>query len=483
MLPVLAGASWIRDFLLLIEDVTMRCALFYITAAIFCGTGLCASGEVFTKTFDEDDSPIANPGQGWMAWRRTGWDESRAKVAVGIIYERFYWSDLEPDNGVYDWTQLDGLLEFAASKGVPAAFRIVCAASGVPKNYETPKWVFELGAKGDAFVSKTANGSVNDFVPRFDDPIFLKYHARFIRRLAEHCDGDPRLAGLDLGSYGNWGEWHCCHLPPFDNGKGGQTIYPFAARKAIIDAYLDNFKKTTVVAMTDNEEGLAYAVQDGLFPRVGLRRDGVGAPWIQKDWSGSVRYAEVRNMGDVWKSKPVWFESYASAGWMVEKKGWDMTAMVDWMESNHVTCVHYHPLAEKDSPEFSELWRRVDMVAGARLVPKRAVVSVADTGFSVKLGIVNKGVSCIALPYDVVFELIDGNGCVFRASHGCADPAKWLPGRFVLEEDVPATGGEMAKSVALRIRLVHRGRVLRDFRFAAKGAEKGLIVWERGREQ
>ena len=160
-----------------------------------------------------------------------------------------------------------------------------------------------------------------------------------------------------------------------------------------------------------------------------------------------------------------------------------MAAMVGWMSSNHVPCVHYHPMAEKDTPELSALWRRVDLAAGARLVPKRAVVSVADTGFSVKLGIVNKGVSCIALPYDVVFELIDGNGCVFRASHGCADPAKWLPGRFVLEEDVPATGGEMAKSVALRIRLVHRGRVLRDFRFAAKGAEKGLIVWERGREQ
>ena len=461
----------------------MRCTLFYITAAVFCGTWLCASGEVFTKTFEEVDGPVANPGQGWMAWCRTGWDEANAKVSVGMIYERFYWSDLEPDNGVYDWTQLDGLLKFAASKGVPAAFRIVCAASGVPKNYETPKWVFALGAEGDAFVSKTANGPVNDFVPRFDDPIFLKYHARFIRRLAEHCDGDPRLAGIDLGSYGNWGEWHCCHLPPYDNGKTGQTIYPFAARKAIIDAYLDNFKKTTVVAMTDNEEGLAYAVQDGLFPRVGLRRDGVGAPWIQKDWAGSARYADVRNMGDVWRSKPIWFESYASAGWMVEKKGWDMAAMVGWMSSNHVTCVHYHPMAEKDSPEFSGLWRRVDLAAGARLVPKRAVVSATDTGFAVKLGAVNDGVSCICLPYDLVLELIDGNGCLIRSSRGCADPARWLPGRFVIEEEIPASSVDIAKAVVLRIRLVHRGGALRDFRFAAKGADKGLVVWERGRVQ
>lgn len=465
------------------EGVAMRWMRLRSLATLACCVCFCASGEVFTRTFEEEDGPVANPGQGWMAWRRTGWDEASAKVSVGMIYERFYWSDLEPDNGAYDWTQLDGLLESAASKGVPAAFRIVCAASGVPKNYETPRWVFALGAKGDAFVSKTANGPVNDFVPHFDDPIFLKYHARFIRRLAEHCDGDPRLAGIDLGSYGNWGEWHCCHLPPYDNGKVGQTIYPFAARKSIIDAYLDNFKKTSVVAMTDNEEGLAYAVQDGLFPRVGLRRDGVGAPWIQKDWAGSERYADVMNMGDVWKSKPVWFESYASAKWMSEKKGWDMAAMVDWMTSNHVTCVHYHPLAEKDLPEHSELWRRVDLAAGARLVPKRAVVSTTDTGFAVKLGVVNKGVGCISLPYDLVLELIDGSGCLIRSSRGCADPTKWLPGRFVIEEEVSATDVDMTKAFILRIRLVHRGGVLRDFRFAARGAEKGLVLWERGQRQ
>ena len=476
---MLADATGILHHLSLMGAWVMWRLHLFVLAAIGGGAHLCIADEVFERTFVELECPVVNPGQGWMAWRRSGWDDASSKVAVGVIYERLYWSDLEPENGVYDWSNLDSLLEFAASKGVPAAFRIMCACSGDEKSYETPKWVFDLGAKGDAFVSKTAKGLVQDFVPRFDDPIFLKYHARFIRRLAEHYDGDPRLGGIDLGSYGNWGEWHCCHLPPYDNGKPGQTIYPFSARKAIIDAYLENFKKTTVVAMTDNEEGLAYSVVDGFFSRVGLRRDGVGAPWIQKDWAGSDRYAKVRNMGEVWKSKPVWFESYASAKWMLEKKGWDMVAMVEWMASNHVTCVGCHPMIEGDAAGCQDLWRRIDMFAGARIVPVRSVVIMRKDGFGVEVMARNNGVAPIALPYDVILEMVDRNGDVIRASLGCADPSRWLPGAFSLDEMVPASPDEMARSAALRIRLVHRGHIFSDFRFAVKGAEGGLVIWSR----
>ena len=231
--------------------------------------------------------------------------------------------------------------------------------------------------------------------------------------------------------------------------------------------------------MTDNEEGLAYSVVDGRISRVGLRRDGVGAPWIQKDWCGSDRYAKVRNMEEVWKHKPVWFESYASAKWMIEKKGWNMAAMVEWMASNHVTCVGCHPMMEGDAPGLSDLWHRIDMLAGARIVPISSVVTVGQDGFRVDLKAFNKGVARIALPYDVVFEVLDGNGNVVCSSSGCADPARWLPGSFEISEMVPVSEDERRRAFALRLRLAHRGGALRDFRFAAKGAENGLVVWSR----
>ena len=439
-----------------------------------------AAGEAYVRKFKELPGPVPNPGQGWMAWQCSGWKSTSAKVSVGMIYDRFYWSDFEPENGVYDWAKIEEHLEFAKSKGIPAAFRIICASSGDVKNYETPKWVFDLGAKGDAFVSpRTACGRVEDFVPHFDDPIFLRYHARFIRRLAERFDGDPRLAGIDLGSYGNWGEWHCCHLPPYDNGKIGQKIYPVAARKAIIDAYLNNFRKTPVISLTDDEECLAYSVVDGRWSRVGLRRDGVGAPWTQKDWAGSQRYVGVKEMGEVWKTKPVWFETYASVVFMADKKGWDMDRMVEWMASNHVTCVNSHPVLDRDDPKFANLWKKVDMFAGARLVPIRSVVKIRDCGFEVNVAAENKGVAVVALPYDLVFELRDETGGIIRSARGCADPKEWLPGRFDICEIIPATPAERKKATQIRMRLVHRDGVFRDFSFAVKESDNGVVVWEK----
>lgn len=42
-------------------------------------------------------------------------------------------------------------------------------------------------------------------------------HKRFIAALGQRYDGNPLIAGLDIGSYGHWGEWHCHGLPPDTN--------------------------------------------------------------------------------------------------------------------------------------------------------------------------------------------------------------------------------------------------------------------------
>ena len=164
---------------------------------------------------------------------------------------------------------------------------------------------------------------------------------------------------------------------------------------------------------------------------------------------------------------------------MIEKKGWNMAAMVEWMASNHVTCVSCHPMMEGDAPGLPDLWRRIDLLAGARIVPMHSIVTVGQDGFLVDLTAFNKGVARIALPYDVVLEVLDGNGNVLCSSKGCADPAQWMPGPFEISEMVPASEEERRRAFALRLRLVHCGGTLRDFRFAAKGAEKGLVVWSR----
>ena len=50
--------------------------------------------------------------------------------------------------------------------------------------------------------------------------------------------------------------------------------------------YLNNFKKTDLVFMTDDAVVLKYAIGDGEGSRVGLRRDGVGGEGNYDHWIG-----------------------------------------------------------------------------------------------------------------------------------------------------------------------------------------------------
>jgi len=56
---------------------------------------------------------------------------------------------------------------------------------------------------------------------------------------------------LDIGSYGIWGEWHTSHPSPVE------------VRKKIVDLYLQAFRRTPLVFMSDDAEVLKYALAHG----------------------------------------------------------------------------------------------------------------------------------------------------------------------------------------------------------------------------
>ena len=105
------------------------------------GTALsfvCAAG---TVTFTEETGTIRNPGQGWSTMGgKWSFDQTDPVVNVGAVYCRFSWTSLEPEEGRYNWKPLDELLAFAASKGLPASFRIMCASQHSNTGWPTPPW-------------------------------------------------------------------------------------------------------------------------------------------------------------------------------------------------------------------------------------------------------------------------------------------------------------------------------------------------------
>ena len=73
------------------------------------------------------------------------------------LYLRLAWSYLEPEEGVFDWSRIDEVVEKYVPLGYGISFRITCKETGTypgsvgqQKNdvmYATPVWVEKAGQK------------------------------------------------------------------------------------------------------------------------------------------------------------------------------------------------------------------------------------------------------------------------------------------------------------------------------------------------
>ena len=415
--------------------------------------------------FKENENPFQNPGQGWAANSAYAPDYG---LFCGAGYIRYDWSTLQPTEDSIDWERFEKDINSFAKKGLPFYFRIMTANFHSWKKYSSPEWLFLKGAKGydyEGVKYKLPDGteSTDHVVPDFSDPIYLETHEKFIKALAKRYDGDPRIGGLDLGSYGNWGEWHCTGFKGLKMEKA-----PLEIRRRIADMYLKNFKKTDIFFMTDDYEVLEYALGKGKKAKVGMRRDGIGSPWHFNRWIGTFPYEKITRMGDVWKDKPVFFEFFCGVK-AFHEKDWDIAYSCDWILNNHVSLVNVGPLGPQDT-EGKERGAvdKVSRYAGARLVAKSAEVSFDGGKIEVVIEGENKGASRIYLPYKMKYELRDSSGQVVFEKVSSKDPRKILPSEFTVRDSFKVAL-KSGQEYSLSLRVYHTKKVFKDFRFAVEG--------------
>ena len=423
-------------------------------------------------TFTENTEIFQNPGQGWENFGTKF--NPRGKVNYGAGYHRYYWSQLNPKEDEYNWAPIDKALENFSKLGLPFYLRImgVNTSGDYPPKYTSPKWVFDKGATFTVY-EKPVNpskqfpeGKAPIIVPNFSDPIYIEMHKKFIEALAKRYDKDERLAGVDLGSFGNWGEWHCHGL----GIKNHATLHSYEVRKQYADMYLKNFKKTEITFMSDNEEVFAYAVGKKKIPRVGFRRDGVGSPSHFKRWfDTSDRYVNVKNMSEIWKYRPIMLEFFTSVSDM-KKRGWDILYSYEWILKNHVSLVDDIPFRteeiEEGSPE-DEGRKKIDLYAGARLVPQTAKIVVSEKKIIINIKGINKGVSRIYLPYRMKYEIRDSSGKIVMEKISSCNPRKIFPGDFEISDDF-SHSLRKGEKYTLSLRIYHIKKIFKDFRFASK---------------
>ena len=226
------------------------------------------------------DGPLSNPHKGFTvptggAWtfvpefeygpygslNNKAWD----LVSYGSGYQQ--WNKLNPAKGVYDWTELEKLLNALAEHNMGYALRVLpytpsFIKSDFPPQEEydwTPPFVYEMGAKK---IQIDLRGTeYHAYAPVWDDSIYIWAAKEFAKALAEKYDGDPRIEYIDIRPFGEWGEWHTSHIL-------GSEMPADSVLIDMLDYYASLFKKTQLV-LPSNGFGDVYthALELGITKR------------------------------------------------------------------------------------------------------------------------------------------------------------------------------------------------------------------------
>jgi hypothetical protein len=277
-------------------------------------------------------------------------------------YFRFYWREVEPQDGRIDFAKFDELLAHARRAGQKLAFRIMCTGSG--QYMDVPAWLRDKGCKGVEF----NYGGRKHWVPDFADQLFKEAHFRLIRELGQRYDGHPDLDLVDIGSVGLWGEWHMSSTEALVTHKP-VPMPPLEVRLAIIDAWCNAFPRASKVMLIGSNEGMALAAKKGS----GWRADCLGdMGGFSKTWNHMDNFylQQLRKTGaeDVWKTAPVAFEScWDMRKW--KQENWDIQHIFDYALRCHVSYVNNKsaPIPEGTKAEVEKFLRK----AGYRLVMRK----------------------------------------------------------------------------------------------------------------
>ena len=137
---------------------------------------------------------------------------------------------------------------------------------------------------------------------------------------------------------------------------------------------------------------------------------------------------------------------------------------------NHVSIVNDVPINPKQiepgTPE-DEGRKKIDLYAGARLVPQTANIVISGKNIAVNIKGVNKGVSKIYLPYKMKYEIRNSCGEVVMNKISSCNPTTILPGKFEISDNITHSlkNGE---EYNLSLKVYHTKKIFKDFRFAAK---------------
>jgi len=245
----------------------------------------------------------------------------------------------------------------------------------------------------------------------------------FVAKLGQAWDDDPRVAAVEMGLWGKWGE----HNIYPDQVEGSDRI-PADFQQALGDAFNAAFKNKKVMVRypntfaNDTNVGFywdSFALPDDDNP-------GGGAGMVTRDvWRGQMLSGEVAyDWGD---------QSHLGGspnGTLSSNANTDY--VLGYVARLHASSLGWIAEYTPDGGAISANAARVQKALGYRFVIKQArfTAAVAPGGsLDVNLSVANVGNAPFYYPWSVEVSLLDdARKVVWRSTFAAADVTRWLPG-------------------------------------------------------
>lgn len=405
--------SYVASLVVRDGKVNSATATVTITATLADAWQSQTAHKIFTALAVASDD-TNNPMRGYYRWRN---QELVPQVNPPMeAYQRYRWKDLESTQGVYNFATLLSDRQTAVNQGKKFAFRLQAMLGYDDGQIYLPAYLVGhtncahacgwWTTSNPAFPGKT-------FMPDWNDAFVQQRASALLQALASALGNTDDLAWIDIGLFGQWGEWAISPTILYPSATGIVTPTD-ASKQAFIDMHLNNFPQRQLVmfAVYQSYQAIRYAtlLQTITTLPVGLRIDCLGKVGFMNQWTNHP--TEWGTLQNQWQRAPFVSEYCPfSSGDTTTNAATALQQISDF----HITNAGNGNLAAWASFIGTEQQQllQVGRQAGYRNRVDVADITLSASGsLSVTATIRNDGNAPTYEPWDVMLELSNPTGAV-----------------------------------------------------------------------
>lgn len=373
---------------------------------------------IATRVFDplpDTSAQTRLPLSGFHQWR--GQQLVPGQHPAREQYQRYYWKDLEPSDGVYNFDTILNDLKKANDAGSAFAFRIRMMAGYDDDNRYYPAWLSGSAecAASPCEWSTDVNPAVAGFtyIPDWNHPFLLDRAEAMLKALGNALPANAEIAFIDIGMYGQYGEWALSKDIQYENAPAGIIPVTVASKKAFIDMHVDAFpnRQLLMFALKEHVDEIVYArTQTQESIPSGLRVDCLGKNGFFDQWKNSpLQFIKISNY---WTAAPFIGEFCGFAGSDAEAS---FEIALQQIQDYHIASVgngNFGDPSLSNTQKFSSLpvedqnkLMEIGQQTGTKIHLSSATVEYFGPEAHITLNLTNPGNAPLYIPFDVGLEM------------------------------------------------------------------------------